>query len=298
MLYLILSIFFSVGLLINFRLFPKYGINTLQAIVFNYPVCFLLGWFLLSEGQEFQLDFSENWTWYCLALGLGFIVTFVLSGVSTQKVGITITSLANNISLVIPVLFSLLVFKSDAIHFQSINYIGLALGLLAVGIATYKPETSETKTKFWQGGGVALAVFLMYGVTNTAINYIQINEIKDGSRVIPVTLVMVLGAAISGLLLFFYRHFIKKERLEPKSLIAAVTLGVPNFLSFYFLILALGYYGSSGAFVYPLYNMGVILLSALAARLFFKENLTKTNLMGLVLAIVAIVFISWNALFV
>ena len=57
------------------------------------------------------------------------------------------------------------------------------------------------------------------------------------------------------------------EKLESKNILAAFTLGVPNFLSFYFLILTLGYFGNSGAFVYPIYNMGVILVSAFIAIL-------------------------------
>lgn len=294
MIYLILSVVFSVGLLINFRLFPKYGINTFQAIVFNYPVCFITGFLLLEKGESFQIDFSQNWTWYCLALGVGFIVTFILSGISTQRVGMTITSLANNISLVIPVLFSLLVF-GNGIEFKAINYIGLVLGVLAVTIAAYKKDNSEVSAGFWERGGLALAVFLMYGITNTVINYVQINIIKGGTGVIPVMLIMILGAIVSGLVVFGYKLATGTEVFQKKNLLAAVTLGIPNFLSFYFLIKALNHFGSSGAFVYPLYNMGVILLSAAVGLIAFKEHLTNTNKLGLALAVIAIVFISWEA---
>ncbi len=298
MIYLILSVILSVALLINFRLFQKFEINTFQAIVLNYPVCFLTGLLLLENGDKLQVNFSQNWTWYCLLLGVGFIVTFILSGISTQRIGMTITSLANNISLVIPVLFSLLVFKSEGVAFQVINYLGLVLGIIAVAIASYKSENARTGTNFMAGGGIAIAVFLLYGISNTAINYIQINFIKDGTGVIPVMLIMVLGAIISGAIILGYQLLTKKDVFQWKSLLAAVTLGIPNFLSFYFLIKALNHYGSSGAFVYPLYNMGVILLSALVGLIVFKEKLTPLNKVGLGLAVLAIVFISWDALFI
>ena len=295
MIYLILSVVFSVGLLINFRLFPKYGINTFQTIVFNYPVCFITGFLLLDKGESFQIDFSQHWTWYCLALGVGFIITFILSGISTQRVGMTITSLANNISLVIPVLFSLLVFGSTGMDFKAINYIGLILGVMAVAIAAYKKDTSAVSGSFWERGGLALAVFLMYGITNTVINYVQINIIKGGTGVVPVMLIMILGAVVSGLVVLGYKLVTGAEVFQKKNLVAAVTLGIPNFLSFYFLIKALNHFGSSGAFVYPLYNMGVILLSAAVGLIAFKEQLTNTNKLGLALAVIAIVFISWEA---
>ncbi len=298
MIYLILSILLSVGLLVNFRLFPRFGVNTFQAIVFNYPVCFLLGYILMGKEETFALDLSENWTWYCLALGLGFILTFMLSGAATQRIGMTLTSLANNISLVIPVLFSLFVFGSDSMNFGAVSYVGLALGLVAVAIASYKADPGKSDAGFLQSGGLALAVFLLYGITNTAINYIQIHVIRDSPGAIPVMLVMVLGAVISGLAVYAYRALSGRETFWARNLVAAITLGIPNFLSFYFLILALNHYGSSGAFVYPLYNMGVILVSALVSLLFFREKLSRLNQAGLGLAILAILLISWNALFV
>jgi drug/metabolite transporter (DMT)-like permease len=242
------------------------------------------------------LDFSQDWTQYSLALGVGFIITFILSGLATQKIGMTITSMANNVSLVIPVLFSLLVFDSGGKAFDWINYSGLALAILAVAIATFKTEKG-IKANFWLQGGLALAVFLMYGITNTAINYLNITYIADATKVVPVTLVMVLGAAVSGLIVLVIRALNGLEKIEVKNILAAVTLGIPNFLSFYFLILTLGYFGNSGAFVYPIYNMGVILVSAFVAILFFKEKVSNLNKLGLFLAVIAILMISWQEVF-
>jgi drug/metabolite transporter (DMT)-like permease len=296
MLYLALSILFSVLLLVNFRIFPKFQISTFQAIAFNYPVCFVTGIILMPAGQHFAIDFTQNWTYYCLALGVGFIITFVLSGLATQKIGMTLTSMANNVSLVIPVLFSLLVFGSAGKAFDWINYFGLVLAILAVAIATFKADSGK-KASFWLQGGLALTVFLMYGITNTAINYLNIEVIKDSERVVPVTLVMVLGAVVCGLLMLVYRLIKGTERIEMKNMIAGITLGVPNFLSFYLIILTLGYFGNNGAFVYPIYNMGVILVSALVSAFFFKERISNLNKIGLLMAFLAILMISWQELF-
>ena len=293
MFYLILSIIFSVLLLTNFRLYPKYNISTFQAIAFNYPICFLTGLALMPKEQSFELNFAENWTFYALILGVGFIITFLLSGYSTQRMGMTATSLANNISLVIPVLCSLLIFKTQGRAFDELNYLGLALALGAVALSTFKKSDEKVS-----GKGLdfllPVAVFLMYGVTNTSINYLNINFIKSADRTVPVTLVMVLGAIIAGLVVLAIRVIRGQEKIEMRNVLASITLGVPNFLSFYFLILALTAYGNSGAFVYPLYNIGVILVSALVAFIFFKEKLTTLNKIGLLLAILAIGLISWQ----
>jgi drug/metabolite transporter (DMT)-like permease len=293
MFYLILSIIFSVLLLTNFRLYPKFGISTFQAIALNYIVCFLTGLALMPKGQSFELNFSENWTFYALFLGIGFVITFLLSGFSTQKMGMTATSLANNISLVIPVLCSLFIFKTQARPFDALNYFGLVLALAAVGLSTFKKNNQKIS-----GKGLdfllPVAVFLMYGITNTSLNYLNINYIKSADRTVPVTLVMIFGAILAGITVLIIQIIRGKEKIALKNILASITLGVPNFLSFYFLILALTAYGNSGAFVYPLYNIGVILLSALVALFFFKEKLSTLNKIGLLLAILAIGLISWQ----
>lgn len=293
--YLLLSILFSVLLLINFRLFPKFNISTFQAIAFNYLVCFLTGYVLMPENQSFVLDFSQEWTYYAALLGVGFILTFLLSGASTQKIGMTLTSLANNISLVIPVLCSLFLFGSSSKVFDVLNYLGLLMALLAVVLSTYQPAKQDKKSTenrlHWL---LPIGVFLMYGITNTAINYLNIKYIQSADKTIPVTLVMVLGAAISGIIVLIMKYVKKDEIFAIKNVLAGFTLGIPNFLSFYFLILALTSYGNSGAFVYPIYNIGVIILTAVVALVFFKERLTSLNKYGLLLAILAIIFISFS----
>lgn len=291
MVYLILSILASVILLINFRIFPKYGISTFQAIVLNYFVCFATGLIMMPKNQRFSLDLSQNWTWYCLLLGVGFIITFILSGLSTQKAGITATSLANNLSLVIPVLASLFLYNTTQKSLSPINYLGLALAILAVALSSYQKNVNSIQKIDWK---LPIGVFLMYGITNSAINYLNIKFIPNPDLTVPVTLVMVLGAIISGSFLLGYRLIKKTEKLEWKNILAAVTLGVPNFLSFYLLIFALNSFGNSGAYVYPLYNIGVILISALVAFLFFKEKLSLLNKIGLFLAVLAIILISYN----
>ena len=296
MLYLVFSVLLSVALLLNFRLFPRFGINTAQAIALNYPVCFITGWLLLPAGQSVIFDLSQTWTWLALGLGIGFIVTFLLSGASTQRNGITATSLANNLSLVIPVLFNLLVFGT-ATKFDWLNYAGLGLAVAAVGLSAVRPDDKDDESATRRAGNwLPIAVFLCYGFTNTLINYMNLRYIPSPDKTVVVTLTMVLGAVLGGVLLLAWRWFRQGERIESRNLVAAVTLGVPNFLSFYTLLLALSAFGGNGAFVYPVYNIGVILVAAGVAGVFFREKLMTINKIGLALAVLAIGLLSWQAL--
>ncbi|NID11473.1 EamA/RhaT family transporter [Fibrivirga algicola] len=302
MIYLLASILLSVMLLLNFRLFPRYNVNTVQAISLNYIVCFLTGYALLPTDVPFTVDFSQTWTWVALGIGVAFVVTFLLSGESTQRNGITATSLANNLSLVIPVCVSLFVLSgTSAQAFDGWNYLGLALAVVAVALSTYKKSADEaqaTPGHASRSGLVALlpvAVFLMYGFTNTMINYMNVAYIATlGINPVVVTLTMVIGAIAAGMVLFVFRLVTGQDRFEARNLIGAFTLGVPNFLSFYTLVLALSAFSGNGALVYPLYNIGVILVAAGVAALFFREKLLAINKIGLALAVVAIGLISWQ----
>ncbi|MBO0950400.1 EamA/RhaT family transporter [Fibrella forsythiae] len=300
MIYLLASILLSVMLLLNFRLFPRYNVNTVQAISLNYIVCFLTGYVLLPSDVSFTLDFGQTWTWVALGIGVAFVITFLLSGESTQRNGITATSLANNLSLVIPVCVSLFVLGTSGRAFDGWNYFGLALAVVAVALSTYKRPVENVPDQASKRGLVALlpvAVFLMYGFTNTMINYMNVEYIAAlGISPVVVTLTMVVGAIMAGMVLFLYRLVRGQDRFELCNLAGAVTLGVPNFLSFYTLVLALSAFGGNGALVYPLYNIGVILVAAGVAALFFREKLLPINKAGLALAVLAIALISWQEL--
>ena len=297
MLYLVLSIICSVVLLINFRFFPKFNIITFQAIALNYVICLLVGFVLKPAGVPFEVDFSQDHTLPFLLLGLGFILTFVLSGISTQRTGMALTSLANNLSLIIPVLCSLFIFGNSQKVFDGGNYAGMALAIVAIGLATFKGLDKNESTKASSSGSLLLLlVFVMYGLTNTLINYFNIKYLKDASNVIPYTMIMVLGAVLAGAVGIIYNYFKHKQGLALRNILAAITLGVPNFLSFYFLIMALQEFGNNGAFVYPIYNIGVIVCSSLVAIFLFKEKISKLNLLGLFLALIAIGMLSYQEL--
>lgn len=297
MIYLALSILFSVLLLINFRLHPRFGVNTFQAIILNYPVCFLTGLIFLPSNQHFNPDFSQPSTHFAMLLGVGFVVTFLLSGASTQRMGMTATSLANNISLVIPVIFSLIILKSSQ-DFDALNYLGLLLAMFAVVLSTLKKEEKSekrsVKTADWL---LPIAVFVMYGITNTAFNFLNARYVTASGNTIPFTLTILIGSIIFGTIVLTIRILQGKEKLQLKSLWAAIPLGIPNFLSFYFLLKALDAFQNNGAYVLPIYNISVILLSAIIALIFFHEKLSKLNKAGLALAVIAIGLISHQGLF-
>ena len=276
MLYLILSVVFSVLLLVNFRAHAKFQVDTRIAILLNYPVCFLTAYFHQPSALPFHWPSTVD-TFLLMAMGVGFVITFLLSGFSTQKNGMAPTSLANNISLVIPVLINLFILKTGG----EINW-SISLGLVLSFAAIYfcSPQlTSADGVK--PVVSLLLAVFVAYGLTNTLFSYLNSSLTYFVGGTLPFIMMLLIGSMISSAIVLIWKSVNGTLAWNTNSVLAAIPLGLPNFFSFYFLLKALDAYQNNAAVVLTMYNLSVILLSAITAYVFFKERLTNRQWIGL-----------------
>jgi multidrug transporter EmrE-like cation transporter len=304
MFYFVLAVLFTVTLYLIMRAYPQYKVNSFHAIVFNYYACVITGLFLTPDLSAFeQLDGTSQGTLLTLALGTMFVIAFVLIGLTAQKVSVTSASLAGNMSLVIPVLFGLFVFQNNNKTFTAINYAGLLLALAALALgAIQKAPKGATTTTDGKTQSVTTLVWLLpvltffaSGTNNTLINFLSSRYYSPEQTTIFM-IVACIGAAMVGTSLLLYKILVTGEKLRLRSMFGGLLLGVPNFLSLYFLLLALSSFSNSAAFVFPIYNILTMLVSSLAAWLLYKEQLSNLNRLGLVFAVAAIVLISYQEL--
>ncbi|MCY7352719.1 MAG: EamA/RhaT family transporter [Cytophagaceae bacterium] len=289
MLNLLLSILFSAALLLIFRLYPRFGVHTFQAIAVNYLTCMVLGMAFLPASFTENFGFSGIETFWLVLTGLlgcGFMLNFNLTGLTTQRVGVTVASLATNLSLVVPVGFSLLVLGNGSQSLHAANYAGLLLALVAIGLASVKKRADlQTEVTGLGAALLPLAVFLLSGAVNALTNYLS------SQSVVPEAVFAWLafgGAALAGTLALAVQFARGQERFHPRSVLGGVVLGVANYLSYLFLIRALRDFAFNGALLFPLYNVGVILLAAGVAVFGFGERLSLLNKIGLGLAVLAL----------
>ncbi|WP_026629944.1 hypothetical protein [Dyadobacter alkalitolerans] len=307
MLYFLLSVLFTVALYLIMRAFPRYNVHSFHAVVFNYYACVLTGLVLTPDLGLFRnVIWNSEGTLVTLALGGMFVVTFMLIGLTAQKVSVTATSLAGNMSLVIPVLFGLFVFQNNNKEFTVVNYAGLviALAALALGAIQNRNKDAASATTTSSANSVSQArlllilplfTFLAAGTNNTLINYLSVKYYAAGET----TLFMIIacsGAILIGSVILLFRVLVNGEKLHWRSILGGFILGVPNFLSLYFLLLALASFSNSAAFVFPIYNILTMLVSAGAAWLIYRERLNQLNKFGLLLAVIAIIMISYQEL--
>ena len=296
MLHFVLTVLLTVSLYLLLRAFPRYGVHSLHAVLFNYFSCVGMGLLFSNPESNFStLDWTSTDTLFTLGLGVVFVTSFLLIGQTTQQSGVTTASLSSNLSLVIPVLFGLFIFKNSNKDFTVFNYLGLGLALVSVGLSAIKKSnnnhaTAANHSLVWI---LPLILFFVNGASNTLINYIS-STFYQPTQSAFLTTIACTGASVFAMLVLGFRVLFYAEKVSIKSIVGGFILGIFNFLSFYFLLATLQDFGNSAAFVFPIYNILCILVSAFLAFLLFGETLQSLNKLGLALAILSIILISYQ----
>ena len=288
MIFLLLSILFSAGILVVFKLFEKYQVNTFVAIVINYFVAFLVGASLFGS-QWHPISLEENsWMPYALLIGILFISLFLLMGKSAQQNGIGITSVVVKMSLAIPVVFAIYLYQESI---NTLKIIGVIAAIVVVLLITYQKKTTEKSKKSAIKILFLIILFIGSGLLDTLINYVE----KTQLSLLTPALFSAISFGIAGLLgavvlVFQLQKGLKIKRID---LFGGIFLGIPNYFSIYFLIMAIRH-PLDDSITYALNNVGIVLLSFTLGLLFFQEKITKLKLVGVVIAIFAIISLSFS----
>ena len=81
-----------------------------------------------------------------------------------------------------------------------------------------------------------------------------------------------------------------KSKWQWKNALGGIGLGVINFFSTFCVYNAMRCFDN--VVLFPIYNIGVVSLTALTGWLLFKEKLTWKNYLGLAIAIIAVILIT------
>ena len=114
-------------------------------------------------------------------------------------------------------------------------------------------------------------------------NYVSTNEV-------PLFLSTVFG--IAGLIGAVILVFKKNVNIKLKNIFGGILLGVPNYFSMVYLIKALQTKNLNSSVIFTINNVAIVALTTLLAIVFFKEKLSKKNWLGIVLAIISILFVT------
>lgn len=230
---------------------------------------------------------QASWFPWAIIMGVSFISIFNLLGYCTAKYGITTATIANKLSLVIPAALSLYLYN-EPLHVGKI--IGIALALPAVYLTTRVQEEHKKRQYLL----IPALLFILSGGLDAFVKFVQHHFLSATTDEASYTVHVFAAAGIAGLIFISILAATGKVKLHSRNIIAGICLGIPNYFSIYLLIklLNIDFFHSSAAI--PVVNIGIVVCSTLAAILFFKEAITKPRIIGLALALVAILLIALN----
>ena len=281
MIWLLLSVLLSTMLFVAFKLFSKFSINVFSAIFFNYVTCFLLGNVYLGSQHILHVSvIQEDGFVPIICMGMVFIGTFFLMGISTHKSGAALSSMVSKMSVVLPVIVAIFVLKE---HIDAIKLAGILISLMSVVLITNK---SNEGTKFnW----ILIFVFIGSGLVDTGLNLLKNKHYVFWTDAKMSTL-LFFGALSCGIIIIIFKPALLKT-FNFKSAIGGFLLGSANFFSLIAMFKAIDFYNGKTSLFFTMNNVGVVLLSTLVG-LAFKEKITTKGYFGLALAIFALILLN------
>ena len=290
MLYLLLTILFSTSLVLSFKLFERWGIDGFTAIVFNYWSALATGIFFFPGGNAlvFHQVAQAKWFWPAAGLGVLFILVFTLTGETTKRRGVGVASVAMKLGLVFPVLWAFLWYGEPFSIWKMTGVVMAFCSVLLTSGVLEKVNKAEKQSKW----AILLPIFVFAGsgMCDSVAQFAQKKLLRPTDTGLFAA-VDFLFAALSGTLVWLY-FVVKGKKVHFPSVLAGFALGVPNFLSFYYLLTALENLSHMGsAVVFMWVNVSVVLMGIITGILFFKEKLTQKQWLGLGIALLAIVLV-------
>ncbi|MBW8330897.1 MAG: hypothetical protein K0M40_02670 [Prolixibacteraceae bacterium] len=284
MIYLLLSILSSSVIYITFKITERFKTNLVKLITVNYLVATILGFSFNRYPISVSGIITANWLHYALLVGLSFILMFFMIGYSVRISGVAVTTIAGKMSMVIPVLFSILYFSEKT---PPIKIAGLILATVSVFLTVYRPIYK--KKNLWPVL-LPLTIFLGSGVTDSIVKYAQTYFVPNNMSLLFSAMVFLTALAI-GLIYILLKRKTITQSITIAELTGGTVLGIANFGSLYYFIMALNNSKLDSSVLFGLNNICIVLFSILVGSFVFKEKLSKLNFAGVIMAVTAILIL-------
>jgi len=279
MIYVLLSVVCSVLVSVLLKLARRTEVDVGQAIAWNYVVTSALTALLLQPTLASLREPGVPWL-ALAALGLLLPTIFLALAASVRHAGIVRSDAAQRLSLLLSLLAAFALFGEQLTVPKGI---GVALGLLALLCMVWRSGqgTVEHGAASWL---YPLAVFGGFGVIDILFKRVALAGVPLGASLQAMFALALLVAFAMQL----WRRAHGQMRFTARSALAGMLLGLANFGNILFYLRGHRALPQHPALVFASMNLGVVTLGALVGLLLFRERLSRLNLGGVVLALLAI----------
>jgi len=283
MIFVLLSVLCSVLVSVLLKLARRLDIDVAQAIAWNYVVASALTALVLQPSLATLRQPGAPW----LALiGLAALLPaiFLALGASVRHAGIVRSDAAQRLSLLLSLTAAFVLFGEQL---TSLKLAGIVLGLLALLCMIWRTGAAA-RTDGVAGWLYPLLVFAGFGTIDILFKRVALVGMPLGAS-LQAMFALALPLAFARPL---WQHLQHKTRLNRRSVLGGIVLGLANFGNILFYLRGHRALPQHPALVFASMNIGVVALGALVGLLLFRERLSRLNLAGGLLALLAIMLIS------
>ena len=279
MLYLLLAIASSALVSLCMRMSERHVRSNMVMFTVNYAACLAMSRFYMGDIRLLAPESGMGWA---VALGAvsGFLYLygFVLLQRSILHNGVILSSAAMKLGgVLIPVVLAVLLFR------ERMGWMQLAGAVIAVAAVILmnleKGEVHRGGKKLW-----LLVLLLISGLTDTMANVYD----KTGAAALKNH--YLFYTFLAALLTALVMALIKRQRPRPADVLCGLLIGIPNYYSARFLLLALA--SVPAVVTYPVYSVGTIIVISTVGVLLFKETLSKRKKYALLMILAALVLLN------
>jgi len=218
-------------------------------------------------------------------LGLIFVASFFAFAKAVATAGTALATISSRLSVVIPIVFSIIIYDEQPSTLKLIGFLFTGVTFVFFYFSLLKQNNSYAKKGKYL---LLLFVLIAIGINDFSMKVFK-NTKPESEEAFFVFIIFLFAFIYSALFILF-----KKIKIDKKTFLTGIGLGVPNVFSTIFLLAALT--NLPAILVYPAINIGIIILTAIGAYLIWKEKLNKTGVAALISGIFAIILLSINAL--
>lgn len=241
--------------------------------------------------------FSFSCGWLTVLLGaINAVIlygydAFIIKASATGPYSILMTfSLTGGI--VIPAIVSWMFF---GVPFSFVQLISIAIIFVSVLMISKKDDEAENKEEHQKHRTFFLIICTLLGLANGMYGVLlntqqELTGVAEKEEMVAVTFI---GAAVISLVQLIAKekkNAVKAFKQTKLSLVFLLLTALVSALAINALVIALD--GIDTTLVYTFDNAGVLLLSALASAVFFKEKLSKLNIIGCVIMSLGLICMS------
>jgi drug/metabolite transporter (DMT)-like permease len=256
--------------------------------VVNYFVAFLCGFLFFPFELTKFVSVNQFWFLNAISASILFIGLFLIMGISSQRNGLSSTSVAVKMSMALSVLGMMISYSEDV---QWMKIAGIILAITGVISMTIQPSTEKNQvSSTW----MLLLLFVGSGLLDFLLNYIQHHVLMKNETAFFTAVAFGMAGVIGVFIAFFLWV---KGQLKPSSrnILAGILLGIPNYFSIYFLMKAYDVLTWSDSSILAIINVSIVVLASIVGLLFFKEKWNKLKIIGFISSLISILFIYLSA---